>query len=372
MTAGGSKLGGNQNVIDERSWNTLSYFKGIAILSVLVAHFGLYFAYDFYHGRIDGYANGIISIFFVAAGFAIYHSLERRTAEGPMGPGKLVRFYLDRAMRILPLYWVALLITPLYYPEFAFLQHFSLKTLAVFLGFPFIRAPGVFWFVTAILQCYLAAPFFYWALKRMGTNGYLKTNMIAGGFLLLITYSVFIFRPQIRNNLEPSAFINSFFYKDRNFFLANLLLFSLGMSIVPVIREYAVRLRSFWMFAVSLIVFAFSIFYTRQPDTLFKNSSAFIMCLLMASVYGLCLTSIVIQPPLPLGRIIEFIGSHSYPQYLYHLIFFGVLARVGIIDSARPALSALLTAALYPVFLLVCAGIEKYERSLVRRIVRSQ
>jgi peptidoglycan/LPS O-acetylase OafA/YrhL len=370
VAAGDLKQDGNQGVIDERSWRTLSYFKGIAILSVLVAHYGLYFAYDFYHGRIDGYANGIISIFFVAAGFAIYHSLEKRAGTGAIGPRKLARFYFDRAMRILPLYWIALIITPFYYPEFASLQHFSLKTLAVFIGFPFIRAPGVFWFITAILQCYLVAPFMYLALKRLGTNGFLKANLIAGGFLLLATYGIFIFQPQIRDNLETSSFINSFFYKDRDFVLANLLLFSLGMSIVPVIKSYGEHLKRLWMFFASAGIFAFSVYFTRRPDTLFRNSAVFIMYLLVASSYALCLTAITSRPPLPLGRILDYIGAHSYPQYLYHLTFFGVLARFGIINSNRPLSSALLTAALYPLFLLLSAGIELYERSLVSMIRR--
>jgi peptidoglycan/LPS O-acetylase OafA/YrhL len=103
---------------------------------------------------------------------------------------------------------------------------------------------------------------------------------------------------------------------------------------------------------------------------LFVNSSVFLMYLLIASVFAVCLSAMVFRPPLPLRRTIVFIGSHSYPQYLFHLVYFGILARSGIIDYKSPLRSVLATLALYPVFLAVSATLEYADRRLADLIMR--
>jgi hypothetical protein len=117
--------------------------------------------------------------------------------------------------------------------------------------------------VTAIVQCYLAAPFMYPALRRMGTNNYLKANLVAGGFLLMVTHTVFVYVPQIHDNIYQSGFINSFLYKDKNFFLASLMIFSLGIAIKPTIDSYRAYIRRWWTLPLAAGVYFFSLYYTR-------------------------------------------------------------------------------------------------------------
>ena len=96
------------------SRNVTTALKGIAILVVVSAHFASNFEEDFYIRWLTEYAIAVIAIFFVLSGYGIFQSLERRFAAGGSTARILLRFAFDRAVRIYPLYWLALLSMPLF------------------------------------------------------------------------------------------------------------------------------------------------------------------------------------------------------------------------------------------------------------------
>ncbi len=125
------------------------YLKGLAILAVFVNHFMNGFVTD----SVVGYANGFIAVFFLLSGYGIYLSLERMSSNKDRN--LLVRFATRRLVRIYPLFWV-----------WCILHGFTNGWLGFFaLDFYEPRSP---WFIPAIVQCYIAAPFVFLVITRIG------------------------------------------------------------------------------------------------------------------------------------------------------------------------------------------------------------
>lgn len=87
--------------------------RAIAALLVVVVHTGIASGFSFRHPAPGQYfARGEIgvSIFFLISGFLLYRPFVRASFEDRPGPA-VGRFLLRRALRIVPLYWVALAAT---------------------------------------------------------------------------------------------------------------------------------------------------------------------------------------------------------------------------------------------------------------------
>lgn len=139
-----------------------SYLKGFAICSVIVVHYINYY----YYSLLVGYANGVISIFFMLSGYGLFHSLQKDFGSDKITWQTLARYFYKRATRIFPLYWLALLLTLLIYQ--------SPLSLNLFLAVrPFDNNYTLYWFIQAIVQCYLIAPLMYLLLKKCGLIKYI-------------------------------------------------------------------------------------------------------------------------------------------------------------------------------------------------------
>ena len=122
---------------------TTNYIKGIAILAVLINHYlNKYTSIN----SMD-YASSILCFFFILGGYGLFYSLEKRfkNSEKDYSFKKIGSFYLDRFLRIIPLYILAIILISL---------------LSLFED-PKIIFP-IYWFINAILICYLFSfPIYY-------------------------------------------------------------------------------------------------------------------------------------------------------------------------------------------------------------------
>ncbi|MHB9053945.1 MAG: hypothetical protein ACYC5F_08205 [Thermoleophilia bacterium] len=122
-------------------------------------------------------------------------------------------------LRIYPLYWLALLITPFFFPgEYQQLHELSWQTAITYLGGQSLDTTGIFWFVPAIIQCYLAAPFLYLILQKLRPVRYLLVNAVIIVLLIL---------PSMLSVLRDATFTWGLpYYQD--FILGILILFSMA------------------------------------------------------------------------------------------------------------------------------------------------
>lgn len=350
----------------DESFDTTTYLKGIVISMVLVTHYFQNFGTD-YFGWVRGYAYGAVSIFFVLAGYGAFHSAKKHFDNNDGFWWNAAKYYLDRALRIFPLYWAALLVTP--YPE---ILKPGWQTVGIFLGAPFLQAPGVFWFVPAIIQCYLLAPVLYLALRKLGEKIYIALNGAAIAIFLTVT---FIFLSLNINKFSDTVIRSNsevIFYK--RFFLANVILFSLGLAMVPLLARYKrmmtlAKVTKKAVFPASILAFMLLLFLTRSSYSyiIFDGAKLHYMETALAAVFlisavALCLTAIDTRPPLPLKKIVIIAGEASFPLYLFHIAFFLGLDRFRLLKN-NDLRSMMIMAALLPILLGFAVGMGSVAKS---------
>ena len=136
----------------------------MAITGVLINHFVNLFSDDFL-----GYANGLISIFIILSGYGIFYSLNKK----PVRNWK--KFFIKRLIRIYPLFFIAMIFYTVFVgTNFTVLQFF------------FINSP--YWFVDAIIYCYLLTPIFFYILEKMTPNKFLAVYVAVCNFLRIIDF----------------------------------------------------------------------------------------------------------------------------------------------------------------------------------------
>lgn len=316
---------------------TTNYLKGIAVISVLVSHYSI-----FYFHSSRSYAYSIVSIFFVLSGAGIYLSLEKDFARLEKKVACL-RYFYKRFIRIYPLYWLAyfIILIELYFlNQLPDLNPSSLITAV--LGGP-TNPRGIFWFVTAILQCYLFAPLIFLMIKKVGTLAWLGIVISLMGFFLPLSSALNL-------KLVNQTAIDLVNYK--NLFLANVLLFSLGMLIPPLLKISGGRFNSSLIWAGVTVIFTTLTVWT---DT--SSPSEPLIPLFMISSFLFCLGAIAINPKLPFSGIVTLAGRNSYSLYLFHQGFFILLFAVGIIKE-NSITAVIFTLAIFPLFLAICSGLE--------------
>jgi peptidoglycan/LPS O-acetylase OafA/YrhL len=305
-----------------------------------------------------------VSVFFVLAGYGAFFSLKKRLGgEGGAGGKKAIwRYYLDRALRIYPSYWVALLLTAGYFPEYEMLHDFDLYTVAVYLGVPFVNAPGIFWFVPAIIFCYILAPAIYALLARVGVGRYLAILAATIPVSLAVTI-LYLSSADPDADIFTWSNLNILFYKD--YFLSTVLLFSMGVVISPISswRGIGHRIEA-WSKALilpALLLFVVMLYLTRDSysfyDQGYDPALILIAPVFIASCFALCLLVIKSNMSLPYSRVTAIPGRYSYQLYLFHMLYIALLARFDLIKD-NDLWSFMVFLGLLPLVLLIFMGID--------------
>lgn len=321
-----------------------SYLRGFAISVVLINHY----VNGYVSVNFTGYATGVIALFFVLSGYGIFHSLQGKlNQEGTrVSPRALLAFYWSRALRIFPLYWLYLLGFVLFFD--------TVPPLSAFFGSPLQLAPGIAWFVTLLIQCYLLAPFLYILLKKVGTGKYVVIVLT----LLFLLYMVSLFGPLPYYGVFEHY---PFAFAYRHFFIGHIFLFSLGMALPNIIavapRAPANRILALLSFALFFV----TVYYTRF------RFGIYVAPFFILSTFATCLYAILWNPKPPLARILILLGIYSYSIFLFHIFFYQALKKLGIIQYGDPQ-SVIFMLLLLPIFILICIITEKYTNRIVGRL----
>jgi peptidoglycan/LPS O-acetylase OafA/YrhL len=322
-----------------------SYLRGFAIVVVLANHF----INAYVSGQFIGYANGVISIFFVLSGYGIFHSVKRDFEVKGESLTSVLRFYYSRALRIFPLYWLFLLIITY--------TSGTLPSIWIWLGIPIELAPGVGYFVTLLIQCYLFAPLLYIGIKKLGLTKYL--GLVFGA--LFITYIASLTFP------PPTAV-----YAYHGAVLGHLFLFALGMAIPNLLLFRSPpninRILSAILLLFSFLLFWVTVHYTRPtpfPPEIVKYINPFFIL----SAFVFCFLMILTKPRLVLARILILLGTYSYSIYLFHVFFYQGLGAIGALKPGNELKSIGFLILAFPLYLLACILTEKLA-SRFRKILQ--
>ena len=168
--------------------------RAVAALAVLVGHvFAISLAF---HGIFDGYKNRVllggglgVFLFFTLSGYLLYWPFVRH-AFGDRGID-LRRYALNRALRILPLYWTVVAVLVALYPTGAargdwwryalFIENFSPRTSS--------RLDSPMWSLVVEIQFYAALPLLAWLIARLARRSLRRAALViaalaAGSFAL--------------------------------------------------------------------------------------------------------------------------------------------------------------------------------------------
>jgi peptidoglycan/LPS O-acetylase OafA/YrhL len=319
--------------------------RGVAILLVVLRHYYMAVYNDGLPRWFDALGLGYIGVhlFLVLSGFCVAWAYV-----GPkVRPFAAGDFFYRRATRILPAYYVALVIALLVSPPLS-VREFVVEVVTHatmthnFFDETVLALNGAFWSLALECQLYLTFPLFLWAIRR-----HRQIMVLAAVLVVQMIYRVIVARrvgtgyTQITMIL-PWALLGRFFE------------FGLGVWNAHLISSGKIeRFRQAWLLpCVAALAFGGALLFKRRlgvsaPMTDLCFAVAFSTTILAASrARGLLnyLTSL---------RPIVFVGKISYSTYLMHSLFIEHICGTFRLRERGPVVSI---AALLPVVLASIAG----------------
>jgi peptidoglycan/LPS O-acetylase OafA/YrhL len=312
--------------------------KGFTILIVLVNHF----LNINIKGDSSGFANSWIAVFFMLSGYGIFYSLDRCfSGDNKISLNKIKRFYFQRATRIFPLLILSCLGHLLVEGK---LNGWTL------LG---IHGSGIYWFIPALIHCYLLSPFLYFSIKNKSVLSYLFISFVffAGNYLFL--------SGQLPSRIID--FLDFLNFNWKNNYLLDIIVFFLAMHI-PLWQKgkgslknkknvMTIQIITVLLFLLIFLEMVYVKYFFHITDSylhvLAENMSIFLI---------MCFVVVCIRFEVHI-RLVSFFGVLSYPLYLFHMLFYGLVDKMtGETQNSMPEI--VLVVVLFPVFLYFCSKLE--------------
>jgi peptidoglycan/LPS O-acetylase OafA/YrhL len=224
------------------------------------------------------------------------------------------------------------------------------------LAWDFIR-PAVPWFIPAILQCYIVAPFFFLLLNRLGIKYF---SIVLGiGFIVL---NLVLFSLGVPN--VPSIAYHGY----HGMFFDHLLLFGAGL-IIAHLASANLKTRSPFGVCVITLLFVFFLHATTPQANIHFSGSKTVLEVFFLLFSILCVYSILNSTIyLPGARLFQGLGVYSYSIFLFHRYYFRGLEKIGLLEKYNVSLTIILIGVmLLPVFLAAIAYGEEIVNGLVNR-----
>lgn len=247
---------------------------GIAMISVILYHMYCWPGEN-RHLSLFRYGYIGVDIFLFLSGFGLCFSIEKNSKK---------QFYLNRFRRIIPLYWLQIMIGLVIVVVFGG-GNFPIERLPSLVGLPVIEKglPLSNWYVSAIILFYLLFPWLYKVVRKHPLTTLISTNITV--LLLLIVF------PQMP------------WYYDC--IVSRLSVFEIG--IICYHNDVCVIKRTF---IISAFTWCLSISY---DISMFLTTSTFCP-MLMLCFYAM--HSIITAPHAKINAILQYIGRYSYEIFI--------------------------------------------------------
>ncbi len=299
-----------------------------------------------------------VTLFFVLSGFLLFMPYAKALLFEKEWPS-MRTFYLRRALRILPGYYVALfLLILLQHPEYLQLDH--LKQFTLFLTF-LMDAPstyqqinGPFWTLAVEWQYYMLLPFlalaFVWVVRHgKSPQSKLKLTLSCLGVMILWglgtrymghyyelhpTETLLVSRPILNRVLLVIYGSSGKYLEDFaiGMLACTLYIYTANASLESALSRHINRL-CFWLWGTGILLLFFMTVWSNFPQLRFLAPYIGVhnwLCELgYATGYGLCIISVLFgERGLKMlfdGKAIRWVGQISYSLYIWHipiLLFF--------------------------------------------------
>ncbi|MBE9167273.1 hypothetical protein IQ238_06920 [Pleurocapsales cyanobacterium LEGE 06147] len=145
--------------------------------------------------------------------------------------------------------------------------------------------------------------------------------------------------------------------------MGHLFLFAQGLALpnlLTVIKQYPPDDLSIKLTAIAFVSFLFLVYYTRFPET---GSQIAPLLTIVTPIF--CCLSIYTNPQFPLKSLLASVGNYSYSLYLFHLIYYHALAKLGLVSSGS-SVGVVSVIALFPCFALACFLLEELNKKIFK------
>lgn len=256
--------------------NPINFLRVAALMCVFFFHTSMFsnqlgFSFSASSWFLKTPAWGAVWIFFIISGYLIGQGfLSGRYGRGtsPYAVKNVFRFYLNRVIKIgIPVWFFSLLACVLAEPEFIANNP---KTLINILTFTYYNIPSsnalcITWYVSSLMQLYLLAPLFCWAIDKIMQKRSEKTRHLISiaGIVLLIGLG-FLLREWLRSKgYDWSSMIYVPFWGNLDMFFCGTLLYYLRDFNPEKIKKTIFKFFSV-VFFVGLIIFNCYIYYLSE------------------------------------------------------------------------------------------------------------
>ncbi len=342
----------------------LEVLRVAAIVLVFYDHSTPYLGWDarYDHFIKDPGAVGL-GIFFMLSGFLLQRSRNLQSSDF-----NGVSFLKKRLTRILPLYWIAVVVFIIRFHYFSISENSSsfepvLPTFVVhFLGLqlffkPLISEIFTLWYIGALVPYYIL----FCITTKFNFRKYISLNLIVlAGFVVfkLVLQSRGINLIDVRLLLHYPTFligtIGAYFNQDllgleKNSFVRTLILGIAAFSYGPIIGNHYIHLGN----NINLSVKVMAYFGYSLTWTLFFISLIFLIAPFLSRFSG----------------IIQFISENSYALYLFHRPIYGTV--YGLVITFISTSTSLRTL-LFPVVTLLVIGLCYHVTQLDSKVLSKQ
>jgi peptidoglycan/LPS O-acetylase OafA/YrhL len=320
----------------ERRSARIESLRAVAALSVLVCHITLVYIILATNSQafLDPsaaeqllYAGGFgVSLFFALTGYLIFRPFAKRLAGAP--PIVLHTYATNRALRILPLYFVVMAVVlaaqsqPLeaWVRFFTFTQNFSDETAG--------KINGPAWSLAVELQFYLLLPLLAIGLSRFKRRPLVTAAavIVALGIASLVARLVLIDDPDFANATWRYRMATNFIFFVPGMLLA---LIEVGLRGRPLRLPKALAVSDLWLVA-GVAMWAVVVFAGYNHDYLIAPASFLVL--------GACVLGL--RPGLGVRalsfRPLALLGVASYSLYLWHFPLLELLTNQGASPELLP------------------------------------
>lgn len=308
---------------EKKRWiKEIDLIKALAIVLIVVSHLHNFVNLGYYDTLLESasifLASIGLSLFFFISGFSLYYNHDL------IPINKVTNFYRKRAVRIYPLFWLAIIFVAVWcFYYYGFLMVWGAKVnfeyfLIAFLGLQgifYTETPSVlYWFVGVILIYYFIYPFL------ISSKNIKKVLLIS-----LVTYGIFLFIRLKLNLIIPNFFI---YYWTFVFGIVLCWFTHKNTDFTKKIAKYNQKYKNI---ALILLFLIFVILYdlTKNINSIYLKY-IFLSFLLLLPILSIYYASLIYKD-LFNGKIYSLISKISFSTYATFLFFGPILFMIVIL-----------------------------------------
>ena len=281
---------------------------GVAILWIMLFHLHVSFVFTPFRA-IKAIGYGGVDMFLFLSGFGLYYSCSKDNFNKR-------QYYKNRFKRILPEFWLVLIVVFLLKNDFSYESFYTLICHASTLGlWVWGKIPYVLWYISCILMFYAIYPHYYSLFKKYGII--VPLLCIGGGIFLMIFYAILCIFLYDKENIGENAI----------FAYARIPIFFLG-SIFGWFAKNDVKIslknsqKVVALLVALLCVIALLGFIKTYPSTILSVCSLYFIPFIIITPILCIVLAIVFNKFIYMDKIFAYIGSLSLELYLCHAYIF--------------------------------------------------